>query len=108
MQTLTSILLPLRGTGIALTRIADQEAWKYADDVFRPLYLAGWHSTDNDVGAFVPLQYGILLCVPEHLRSYPAAIALVTALRQADIDFSVDVGGDDELRLIVGLKPSIS
>lgn len=102
MQTTTSLLLPFRGTGIALTRIADQEASKYAEDVFRPLYFAGWHLTDNDVGTFAPLQYGILLRVPEHLRSDPAAIALATALRQADIDFSIQVGGDDELRLIVG------
>lgn len=106
-QTMTRLLLPFRGTGIGFTRIQDPEAWKFAEEMFRPLYFAGWHLTDNEVGVFAPPQYGVLLWVPEHLRSDPAAVALAGALQQAGIAFSVQVGGD-ELRLVVGLNPAKS
>jgi len=105
-QTMTRLLQPFRGSGIAFTRIQDQEAWEFAEDIFRPLYLAGWHFTDNDVGVFAPPRYGILFCVPERLRSDRAALALAAAFRYAQVDFSTQIVTDDELRLIVGLKPT--
>jgi hypothetical protein len=108
VQTVVRLLLPFSGTSIAFTRLQDQEASKFAEDIFRPLYLAGWHLTDNEVGFFAPPQYGVLLCVPNYLRSDPAALALATALQQARIDFSIQVVNSDELRLIVGLKPASS
>ncbi len=107
IETLTRLLLPFRGSSIVFTRVQDQEAWEFAEDVLRPLYLAGWQLSDNDVGVFVPPQYGILLCVPEQSNSHTAALALATALREAHIDFSIQIVSDD-LRLIVGLKPSRS
>jgi len=102
------LLLRFRGSSIAFTRIQDQEAWEFGSDILRPFYLAGWRLSDDDVGIFVPPQYGILLCIPKNLRSDPAALGLVGALKQAEVDFSIQIVNSDELRLIVGLKPTSS
>lgn len=108
MQIVARRLLPFSGTGIAFTRIQDQEASRFAEDFFRPLYLGGWHLTDNEVGIFAPPQFGVLLCVPTTLRTDPAALALANALYEARIGFSIQMVDGSELRLIVGLKPASS
>ena len=97
-------LLPFAGTRISIGRLADAEALNFSGQIIAVLRDAQWNVSFG-TPRIGEANYGVECLTSD--PSQPAAQALVSALRNAEIPVAIKAWKQDSFLMMVGLKPVV-
>jgi len=92
---------------ITVSRLGDDEARKFGDQIVGTLKAAGWTLHLTGLGAMIPPRYGVFVSIRPTENPTPAVVALVEGLRSAGIEVTISRGRrfTGEADLLIALRP---